>query len=69
MTSLAALPCGNYGNWQFEEASTLMFFFFFFLFRVRLKNLIVFLVIECLDPIVFIYLFMFFFFFFVLGSI
>jgi len=44
MTCLAALPCEN-GKWQFEEASTLMFFFFFFFFffRVRLKNLIEFL--------------------------
>jgi hypothetical protein len=27
MTCLAALPCEN-GNWQFEEASTLMFVFY-----------------------------------------
>ena len=50
MTCLAALPCEN-GNWQFEVP-------WFYFFMVKLKNLIVFLVIECLDPIVF-YLFIY----------
>ena len=51
MTCFAALPFEN-GNWQFEVP-------WFYFFMVTLKNLIVFLVIECLDPIVFIYLFIF----------